>query len=263
MLALGRPADAAALLDLACKLPKGFAGFRAFSALTLAESTEVVLPGDQPAIDAALESAQAASHRIQDYPFCLRATAIINAMRMNWWNPPMEFDKVEAFLKEPLTEDFCAVHRVLEEFRERYSDAMFQSLPIPESVLQARTLTEIADAYRRKPEALTGVNRWFEPEGQLNAGETVNIPEPELVPVLAARFASAVLIAPGLTDERRSALIQQLAPLAITNRTALDTVLARLLLSARNQQFEMPKLLAGLNLPMPTARATGSESMIA
>ena len=263
VLALGRPADAAALLDLACKLPKGFAGFRAFSALTLAESTEVVLPGDQPAIDAALESARAASHRIQDYPFCLRATAIINAMRMNWWNPPMEFDKVEAFLKEPLTEDFCAVHRVLEEFRERYSDAMFQSLPIPESVLQARTLTEIADAYRRKPEALTGVNRWFEPEGQLNAGETVNIPEPEFVPVLAARFASAVLIAPGLTDERRSALIQQLAPLAITNRTALDTVLARLLLSARNQQFEMPKLLAGLNLPMPTARATGSESMIA
>ena len=84
-----------------------------------------------------------------------------------------------------------------------------------------------------------------------------------VVPVLAARFASAVLIAPGLTDERRSALIQQLAPLAITNRTALDTVLARLLLSARNQQFEMPKLLAGLNLPMPAARATGSESMIA
>jgi TIR domain/NB-ARC domain len=262
-LALDRPADAAGLLQLARNLPKGFAGFRAFSALTLAESSEVILPGDRPAIDAALESALAASHRIQDYPFCLRATAIVNAMRMNWWNPIPALGKLEPFLKEPLGEDFCAIHRVLEDFHYRYSDSMFQSLPMPESVLNARTLDQIAEAYRRKPDVLAAVNRFFEPEDQLSAGDLVNIPEPDFVPVLAARFAAAVLVAPGLTDERRSALIQRLGPLAIPNRTALDTVLARLLLSARNHQFEMPKLLAALDLPAPAGRATGSESMIA
>jgi hypothetical protein len=68
-LALDRPSDAAALLDLARQLPKGFAGFRAFSALNLADSIDLVLPsGPQRSqrLAAALESARAASHRIQD-----------------------------------------------------------------------------------------------------------------------------------------------------------------------------------------------------
>ena len=55
--ALERPTEAADLLDLARKLPKGFAGFRAPSALTLAESTLIAAPNDRAARDAALTSA--------------------------------------------------------------------------------------------------------------------------------------------------------------------------------------------------------------
>jgi hypothetical protein len=262
-LALDRPVDASSLLQLAWRLPKGFAGFRAFSALTLAETTEVVVPGDRQGIEAALQSAQAASHRIQDYPFCLRATAMVNAMRLRWWKPDFALDAVENFANNPLAEDFCAVHRVLEDFGYRYSDPSFQSLAIPETVLNAQTLGQIADAYGRKPELIARVNPLTEIDRPLskNNNDTVNIPEPDFAPILAARLSAELLVALGLTDERRSALIQRLVPLAITNRTALDTLLARLLLSARKTRFEMPTLLAALDVPGGPAPASSSESL--
>jgi hypothetical protein len=262
-LALDRPVDASGLLQLARRLPKGFAGFRAFSALTLAETTEVVVPGDRQGIEAALQSAQAASHRIQDYPFCLRATAMVNAMRLRWWKPDFALDAVENFANNPLAEDFCAVHRVLEDFGYRYSDPSFQSLAIPETVLNAQTLGQIADAYGRKPELIARVNPLTEIDRPLskNNNDTVNIPEPDFAPILAARLSAELLVAPGLTDERRSALIQRLVPLAITNRTALDTLLARLLLSARKTRFEMPTLLAALDVPGGLSPASSSESI--
>jgi hypothetical protein len=52
-----------------------------------------------------------------------------------------------------------------------------------------------------------------------------------------------------LTDEQRAGLMQRLVPLTLTSRTALDTVLARLLLSARNTKFEIPALLGTLEVP--------------
>jgi hypothetical protein len=262
---LDRPSDAASLLDLARQLPKGFAGFRTFSALNLAESTELVSPGDRKGIDAALESAQAASHRIQDYPFCLRATAMVNAIRMRWWKPDLDLEKVvEDFSSHPLAENFCVVHQVLEEFSFRSSDPLFQSLPIPASVLNAQTLGQIAEAYRRQPEQLVSVNPALRIDQTLSRSnkDTVNVPEPDFTPILAARLSAAALAAPGLTDERRSALIQRLVPLAITNRTALDTVLARLLLSTRKTKLEMPGLLANLDLPGGSTPASSSEKLI-
>jgi hypothetical protein len=92
---------------------------------------------------------------------------------------------------------------------------------------------------------------------------TVNIPEPDFIPILAARLSALALVSLGLTDELRTSLIQRLVPLAITNRTALDTVLGRLLLSARNTKFEMPALLASLDVPGGSAPAGRSESLIA
>jgi hypothetical protein len=267
-LALDRPSDAASLLDLARQLPKGFAGFRAFSALNLADSIDLVLPSNpqrSQRIAAALESAQAASHRIQDYPFCLRATAMVNAIRMRWWEPDLDLEKVvEDFSNHPLAERFCAVHRVLEDFSFRGSDSLFQSLPIPVTVLNAQTLRQIAEAYRRQSEQLVTVNPAFAIDQQLskNNNDTVNVPEPDFTPILAARLSAAALAAPSLTEERRSALIQRLVPLAITNRTALDTVLARLLLSARKTKFEMPRLLGNLDVPGSSAPASSSEKLI-
>jgi hypothetical protein len=261
-LALDRPADASNLLQMARWLPKGFAGFRAFSALTLAESTEITAPGDRPGIDAALESAHAASHRIQDYPFCLRATAMVNAMRLRWWTQGPPPDTVESFADNPLAEDFCAVHRVLEEFSYRYGDPSFPSLGIPAEVLNARTVGDIAAAYGRKPETLARVNPLIGIDQQLSRDDNVNIPEPDFAPILAARLSAAALALPGLTDERRSALIQRLVPVALPNPTALDTVLARLLLSARNAKFTMPALLAELQVPGGPDPANASERLV-
>lgn len=262
-LALERRPDALSLLQLAQQTPKGFAGFRAFSALTLAETAELVSPGDQQRIDAALESAQAASHRIQDYAFCLRATAIVNAIGLRWRKPPVDLETtVAAFSSNPLTDDFCAVHRVWEDFPFRNLDH-FQSLPIPETVLNARTPRQIAGVYWLQAEQLMAVNSAHKIDDALSKNDTVNIPEPVFTPILAARLSGVVLAAPGLTDERRSALIQRLVPLTISNRTALDTVLARLLLSARRTKFEMPGLLASLEVPSASDSASSAESLIA
>lgn len=251
----------AELLELARRLPKGFAGFRAFSALTEAESAELSLPGNRAAIDAALESAQAASHRIQDYHFCLRTTAMVNAMRSRWWNQPIDVKGVvERFVNDPLAEKFCAVHRVLEDFAFR-SEPQFQSLPIPIEVLNAETLRQIASAYQRKPETLAGVNPGLGFDVSLGRNDEINLPELDFIPILAARFASAALAAPGLSADQRSALIQSLVPLAVTNRTALDTVLARLLLSARGRAFVIPDLLRSLPVPHGSAAASASETL--
>ena len=76
--ALGKPQEAAALIAVARNFPKGFAGFRCYSALTLAEAVGISMPGDETLRNAAFESAHAASHRIQDAPFCRDATAMVN-----------------------------------------------------------------------------------------------------------------------------------------------------------------------------------------
>ena len=208
--ALGRRSDAADLLTLARELPKGFAGFRAPSALTLAEVTRIVAPGDNAARDAALTSAAAASHRIQDYRFCLQMTAMVNAMRFRWKD--MTGADLQAtvsrFLEKPLAAEFCAIHRVLEQFEYRAEDQQyFQALPIPETVRHARTLREIAAIFDYKPEELVAVNDWIwaEPDAPdaihtevLQKDEEVRIPDPDFVPILASRFAAEVLVADGV-----------------------------------------------------------------
>ena len=266
-LALGRPGEAADLLALARELPKGFAGFRAASALTLAESTRIVAPADRAARDAALTSATAASHRIQDHRFCLQVTAMVNAMRMRWAEIPAGDLQaiVGEFLANPLKARFCALHRVQEEFEYRAEDQQhFQALPIPDAVRRAATLREIAEAFDYEPEPLSAVNDWIwdEPriEQVLQKGDLVNIPDPEFVPVLAARFAAEALAADGLGADQRSLIIQRLVRLALPKPTALDTVLGRLMLSTLQRPADMPEVLRMLQIPGASTPMTNVES---
>jgi len=263
-LARSQMPQATSLLELARQLPKGFAGFRSFSALTLAESSELVSPGERQHIDAAIQSAQAAAHRIQDYPFCLRTTAMVNAIRLRWLDPVTNPEEVvKGFSEDPLAGRFCSVHRVREDLAFRYSDSRFELLPIPDAVLKAETLNEIAEVYRMPSKELARVNPEFAPDEKLNKNDPVNIPDPDFTPILAARIAAIVLASPMLADGRRTILIQNLVPLAAQNRTALDTLLARLLLSARNSKFEMPSVLASLDVPRDSEPATSSETLMA
>jgi hypothetical protein len=255
--ALDRRSDAAALAALARGLPKGFAGFRAFSALTLAESTRIAAPDDPAAREAALTSARAASHRIQDHRFCLQVTAMVNAMRARWAD--IRADELEAivdrFLERPLDDEFCAVHYVLENFEYRDQDQQqFQALPIPPHVRVAKTLGDIVTIFDYEPEALVRVNGWIwaGSDGalaqELKAGDEVNIPDPEFVPILAARFAAEALVADGLASERRSLIIQRLVRPSLTNPTALNTVLGRLMLSTLDRPTEIPAMLKELDM---------------
>ena len=259
-----RRSDAADLLRLARELPKGFAGYRAPSALMLAESTRIAAPDDHDARERALTSARAAAHRIQDHRFCLQMTAMVNAVRARWSDMSgVNLEAVVArFLDNPLAAEFCAVHRVLESFEYRAEDQhYFQALPIPESVRRARTLREIATILDYEPQMLIPVNDWIlaTPETVLNEAlqkdDEVNIPDPDFVPLLAARFAAEAMVAPGLSPDARTQLIQRLVRMALPDPTAVDTVLGRLILSTLAQPQPLPAILK--DLPLSDVEAAG------
>ena len=147
------------------------------------------------------------------------------------------------------------VHYVLENFEYRDQDQQqFQALPIPPHVRVAKTLGDIVTIFDYEPEALVRVNGWIwaGSDGalaqELKAGDEVNIPDPEFVPILAARFAAEALVADGLASERRSLIIQRLVRPSLTNPTALNTVLGRLMLSTLDRPTEIPAMLKELDM---------------
>ena len=167
---------------------------------------------------------------------------------------------VDRFVDKPLAAEFCTIHRVMEQFEYRAEDQQyFQALPIPEPVRQARTLAEIAAIFDYEPVALVAVNDWIwaDPDAilteVLQQGDEVNIPDPDFVPILAARFAAEAVVADGLSSETRSRLIQRLVRMALPNPTAVDTVLGRLILSTLDRQEQLPPMLRDLKPPFSAA----------
>jgi hypothetical protein len=247
---MGQSAEAARFLQLAQDLPQGFAGYRAYAALTLAEAMRIVHPDDHAMMETALASAQAAAHRIQDYPFCLQATARVNAMRSRWGTAGMPVEEViKRFLKHPRAPEFCAVHRILDPFAYRVPNP--HTIPLPPHVRSASTLRAVASAYRLNPVALQNANPDCDRglDDRLEQDTEVNIPDDDFIPLLAARFAAEVLAAKAakvMTVERSLELIQSLVPLAAPNPTTLDTVLSRLLLASSGITLELPDVLTAL-----------------
>jgi len=268
-LALDRPSDAADLLGIARGLPKGFAGFRAPSALTLADSTRIAARGDGSARDAALTTAKAASHRIQDHRFCLQMTAMVNAIHSRWSDMTgVDLQAtVDRFLDNPLAGEFCAAHRVLEQFEYRAEDQQyFQALPIPEVVRKAQTLGDIAAMFDYEPQALITVNEWIWAEPTailtevLQKDDQINIPDPDFVPVLATRFAAETIVADAISPETRRLILQRLVRMALPNPTAVDTVLGRLILTMLDQPAPLPLMLQNLEVPDSAAVVSNCQS---
>jgi hypothetical protein len=182
-------------------------------------------------------------------------TAMVNAVGR--WSNITDADlpaTVERFAADPLSAEFCAVHRVGEQFPYREEDQhYFQALPIPDRVRRAKTLGDIAAMFEYEPQALIAVNGWIaEPDviltEELRPGDEVNIPNPDFVPILAARFAAAALTAGGLTPEARCRVLQRLVPMALPSATALDTVIGRLLLATLRRPAPLPSALVNLAL---------------
>ena len=104
---------------------------------------------------------------------------------------------------------------------------------------------------------------WADPPAALaeplQTDDEVNIPDRDFIPILAARFAGALLASDALPVERRTLLIQRLVPLTLPNRTALDTTLGRLLLSVSDQGVALPATLVALPVPEEASPARPLE----
>jgi hypothetical protein len=262
LLALDRRTEALELLQRARDLPKGFAGFNAASSLTLAESARLATPADSAVIDGCITAALGSAHRIQDYPFCFQMTCFVRTMQRHWpaSRPLNVEDVVGRFVQDPQHLDFCPVFVVGEQYELRPTDD--NTLPIPESVRNAKTLRDIATVCDCSEEGMALMNDSLPRGVALAPGTEVRFKDSEFTPLLAARLATEVLAIP-MDANRRSALMQKLVPVAASSTTALDTVLSRLLLSAPSGGA-IPGALLGLKVsPWEQDGTTPSEMILA
>jgi AAA ATPase domain/Effector-associated domain 1 len=229
---LERQAETVLLLETAQNLPFGFAGYGATAYLSLAESVRVCQPSNWYAIQSALDAARMAAHNIQDDTFCARSTARVHAMQEHFWMPTGLSDLREIIgrlLEHPLTPEFTALHVVGETYQERNGS----NLRLPSELLQANTLRALANAFKRpliEFQRLTrdqgwGIDQVLEPNTQ------VPVPDTGFRTLVAARLAAEVLSDLSFSPLECAKLIRSLIPVAAPNPTALDTVLARLLLA--------------------------------
>jgi hypothetical protein len=235
-LALSDRIAAADLFGRARALPFGFAGFRAPACMALAETASICLPESPAAVADSLDQAMRAAHNVQDYVLCARATSRVNATKLRWWKAPPDRLTVAAItqrlLAAPGGPELAAVHVVGESYGCRVE--MPQRLHIPDWVRGASTLSDLARVYQRARTLLQQLNpeAGCPDDAPLPAGTLVDIPDPELAPLLATRLAAEALTSPALPARGRVELIQMLVPPAVANPTALDLVLTRLVLAA-------------------------------
>ncbi len=231
-LIFGDQEKADSLIDTARKVHFGFSGFWAPARLTLAETIQLCRPGDVTAMLESVDAAAVSAHNTQDYVFCARVTARVNAMRERWW-PPGAFDveaEIAEFVANPGDGRFASRHRVLEGYEGRLPDTAIR-LIIPGWVRKAKKMSVLAQVYERPAEQVALLNPDVGMDVELDAADRVNIPDPDFAPLLAARFAAEALARKTLQPRRKVRLIQTLVPLTTLNPTALDTILARLLMA--------------------------------
>ena len=225
---LGDAARAQPLVDEALALAEsGFAGYQAMACLTLAETMLVLAEGTPPpAVDAALELAQRAAHNVQDVTFCARVTARVNALRAHWWTPFDCAARVLQLGEGAPRREFAALHIVGHAYAGRQRDA----LQWPLWAADDRSLRALARLYQRANDDFVRLNG---ADRALGAGEPVAVPDRGFAPHLAARLAAQLLAqAQGLPlDADAVRLLRELVPAAVPSATALDAVLARLVLA--------------------------------
>jgi hypothetical protein len=249
------------LLQRALALPLGFAGMEAAAHLTLAEAILVCHPARAGEwIEQALQAAQQAAHNVADPTFLARMTARVDALRSRWWPAPIAHwtQHIQALRSDPQAEAFAALHTIGQSYTlRRHTPAQ---LPLPDRLMQARTLAALAEVYQHPLDEFQRLNPRFTPDQPLPTGTTVNVPDPGLAPLLAARLAAEALATPEPPPPERAALIRSLVPVAVADLTALDTVLSRLLLAERPSNLAILDALAAL---LPTLHGQAGETPLA
>jgi hypothetical protein len=215
--------------------PFGFAGYQAPACLTLAESVMIATPEDTPAVQRALADALAAAHNVQDGTLCARTTARVLAMT-RWSAQPLAgaqlLATVERLARDPSSSEFCSEHRVGERYPLR---SPTQNVPLPADLRSARTLEALAYLFDLPLPEFRRANaeRGWLPDQSLDDGEIVRVPDPSFPALLAARLSAQVVVDDSFDAAQRSRSIRSLVPIALSNPTALDTVLSRLLLAVQ------------------------------
>ncbi|MBI3967283.1 MAG: hypothetical protein HY329_16735 [Chloroflexi bacterium] len=233
------------LIGRALEIQFGFAGFTAPAALRLAESVHITTPGDALTINRALDAALTSAHNINDPTFCARTTARVNAIRESWWRSlPVGLPDLpaaaERLRKDSATSEFAARHHIGENFAGRDPE---RTVPMPEHVLGAATLPQLASAYERPVSDFRRLNPGLPEDQPLPPGTPVNVPDPGFAPLMATFLAAQALVAPSLSETERAGVVRTLVPVVSRDVTALDTILARLLHSSPAPDLEALKRL--------------------
>lgn len=233
-------------------LPGGLAGYHASAWLSLADTIRICQPANTQQREWALRKATQAAQNIQDELFCIRMNARVNAFRKRRWQTDTSstaiLERVLSFCSDPGQPLFAPVHIVQEAYSARKAGP--NQHPLPDSIRQANTLEQLAENYRQPLAALLRLNPQHHGTDILARRTLVLVPDPEFAALLAAHFAAEILSTAGLSSAQRIGALQALAPVAATNPTTLDTVLARLMLAARPDD---PAVLAALERIVPDA----------
>ncbi len=221
------------LLRWAINIPRGFAGFLYSAWFTVAETILIChREGRFSPLDALNNALDTAFH-IQDVYFCSRATAHVRTMLEQWWPVPSGKDLtelVQRFTTDPSAAEFAPIYAIGEQFGNRQLESNL--LPIPPNFSKANTLNELQLALQLPRDQLLALNPEYNPSTVLELPTYVRLPDPGFAPLLAARLAAEVTARTELLPEDKQVLIQKLVPIAATDRTVLDTVLASLALAA-------------------------------
>ncbi|MEA2583625.1 MAG: hypothetical protein QOF33_1710 [Thermomicrobiales bacterium] len=255
----GQTAATDELVDLAVHLPFGYAGFNAPACLTLAEAIQVV-DRNSGRSKQALDAAQESAHNIQDPVFCARTTARYNAMNERWWSGALDVQAVtDRLRRDPAAPEFATVHVVGEPYAHRNP---LTTLLLPDWMRQADTLAELAFVYQRPVDDLLRLNaeRGWDADQPLTPDARASIPDPGFPPLLAARIAAHALADQTLSDHARTTAIRSLVPIAVSNPTALDVVLARLLLAERPHDPSVLDALSALARTNDESAAQAEQS---
>jgi hypothetical protein len=212
------------------RLPDGFAGYQAPARLRLADAMRACRMDTPGTLAAALEDALSSAHHIQDYHFCARLTARCNALQ-RWHARDLQGDDLAKTIHElansPGDVAFAADHVVHEAYHYRGDDP--DTLPIA-AAHDANTLEQLAEVFQRPAVEFRRLNQ-LGLSDVLKDQTPIRVPDPGFAPLLAVHLAARALADDAL-DDRRTALLRSLIPVATINPTALDTVLSYLLIAA-------------------------------
>ncbi len=231
----GEPALAQQLQQRIPALPDGFAGFQAPAWLRFADGLVASGKANSGERHHSLRQASVSAQHIQDYHFCARVNARCNALA-RWHAAPLATTAlkscIERLIRNPLSPEFASDHVVRDPFVHRAPDAG-QLRPI-DAVRNADNVEKLAEVFQRRASEFLPLNPGMDARTTIPAGTLIHVPDPGLAPLLAVHLAARVLADPALAHERAN-LIRSLIVTAAVNATAMDSLLAYLLVATPTQ----------------------------